>query len=163
MRNSNPRESREYSIESSGLTKLVFDKSLLRLVRDKSFSEITDIKLKTGVYVFKHKISEEEYNQLTCPVYMLQGNISNPHGRIFGVIRPSINKGICEVVLELPPEFHFYIDQKYERSIGRSVNFHGNRLVCKLMKQEEEIEREAIGPNFTVILSTDSRTIFLER
>jgi len=31
------------------------------------------------------------------------------------------------------------------------------------MKQEEEIEREAIGPNFTVILSTDSRTIFLER
>jgi len=161
------REEKNFSLEQSGLSKLVFDKKSVKLFDDGFPWKIIDLKLKLDKYVWESQVSEDEYDRLICPAYMLYGKFESPPiGIIYGVIRPHrMEHGAYpEIITTIAPEFNFYIDGFEATEIGVSnIKSSKTRLICHVMNWKE-IKRDEITPSFSVKIDPKkSRLIYFER
>ena len=155
---------RRYNLQSSGLTKLVFDGDSINFVENGFHHKIVALKLILGEYIWNSQTSEEGYERLICPSYMLQGRFADFSGSIYGVIRPhTLQSSVYpEILPNLPPEFNFYINTNEADEIGKSLNLENGRLTCGLMDWTH-LEQEQIKPNFTVNLDEHPRIIYFEK
>ncbi len=155
---------RRYNLQDSGLTKLVFDEDSVDLVQSGFHHKIVALNLLLADYVWNSQTTEEGYERLICPVYMLQGRFADFSGSIYGVIRPHTLRSSVypEILPNLPPEFNFYLDTNEADEVGRSINFENGKLICRLMDWTH-LKQNEINPHFSVNLAPNSRTIYFEK
>jgi hypothetical protein len=157
---------KKYTLESSGLNKLIFDDDNVRLFYNNSNLYIVDIKLSLDENTLDSKISINEYEKLIYPVYMLKGRLRDYNGFLAGVIHPRIldYNGLLSIIPEENPTFHFYLNKSNENYRGRSVNKKDKRLVAELMKDNNNLKEDEITPSFIVgIDPVIARIVFFEK
>ena len=154
---------RKYSLEESGLTKLIFDEDSVDLCQN-DFPFRISLRINLDEYVCNSQVSETEYERLICPVYMLEGRFVDFSGSIYGVIRPARLRNSVHPVLmpNIPPEFHYYIDSSEGYEVGRSLFLENERLICGLIDCKM-IDRDDINSKFNVNLPSNHRRIYFKR
>ena len=78
---------KRYFLENSGLTKLIFDKDSVNLFQNGFPHKIVALRLRLDEYIHDSQVSEEEYERLICPVYMVEGKFADFSATIHGAIR----------------------------------------------------------------------------
>ena len=151
------RIERKYSIEDSGLSKLVFGRNRVTLTQNSS-PLIINLELKLDYYPIDYRISSREFQRFIYPFYMLFGIFDN--GCIYGVIRNQLveNKKSRFLIAITPIEFHFYLENFGESKKGKSIVFKDGRLICGL-KDSAKIDAIQIDYNFNVDLINSRNNI----
>lgn len=146
----------EYSVEESGLSKLVFDGSSVTLHHSNRPFRIENLELRQDTYISEMQVSETEYDRLVCPVYMIRGTfVPEQAGFIRGVIRPYVSRNLHRIVRNIPPEFHFYMAEFEAYEAGVSLEMRNGILNAGVIESRPIDVTHEIGPGFTVKLPPD--------
>ncbi len=154
---------RRYNLRDSGLTKLIFEGNSIDLVKSGFRYKIIDLKLNLGEYILISQTSENGYERLICPTYLLDGKFEDIQGSIYGVIRPHIleNSIHPDIVPDFSPEFNFYIDTIEGDEVGKSIHFQNGKLICGVMDWTH-LNQNEIKPHFNVNLKPNSGIVYFE-
>jgi hypothetical protein len=164
------REERVYPIKESGLNPLVFDGKhsvYLKMMKHnleptgKREYKLRHVQLDESQYVTRTQISEEEYDRVIFPAYILNAEYlgyADQVSHLRGTIRPTItgdfNPAISpEAMPGLPPQFHFFLEGPGNPQInyvGRNSSdlYLPNYIYTDIMETREYFGE--VHPGFTV-------------
>ncbi|MBW2990992.1 hypothetical protein KY348_04775 [Candidatus Woesearchaeota archaeon] len=140
--------SKKYSIEESGLTKLIFENLPLNFTfREQSF-KINELKIEQGMY---NETSKNKKVKISLPCYLVHGVLKDEKGLgkgyFKGPIYPKVFKLREEIwVLGHTPYFDFYFEISGKPYLCSKIDFSSKALKARV-KEGKSMDPKEIKPD----------------
>jgi len=121
-----------YTVPGSGLNKMGFD-SPMRFVFGSYSEMLSNVQFREGEFSQDYTDGEKGSKKIICPVYLIRADVGTGehHGTINGVIRPTIDDFVGDIVKGLPPQFHFVFEGVGLKA-GKSFDYSDDGLIVVL-------------------------------
>jgi hypothetical protein len=154
------RKNVSYSVESSGLDKLIFDGGELIFRHRSENYVISNLDLRLANYEFRTYFKDEKdekdkyVNKIQYPVYHISGKFSEEGcGNFLGILRPKISRDNAFLLCKGINEVHIYVETIEGYFEGKDIQRTNSGLVFGM---HECVKKETIDTDFYVHLKGQS-------